>query len=93
MKTLEGKKRDSNASLEAMRQEGYVPAIVYGKGMDTLMLTVFGNDVRSLWREVGDHGTFSLDIEGTTYPVIMKDIQTHVVTGDILHIDFVVSEA
>lgn len=93
MKTLEAKKRDTEMSLENLRKEGRVPAIVYGKGMDNVMVSVFENDVRSIWHHVSDTATFNLDVEGTVYSVIMKDMQTHPVSGQVLHIDFLVQSA
>jgi len=88
MKTLEAKKRDIATSLNTVRQDGGVPAIVYGKGTENLPVTVIEKAVRSLWRDVRDTETFILDVEGTSYNVIMKEIQTNSLTGAVLHIDF-----
>ncbi len=90
MKTLEAKKRDVSVSLDAIRSEGAVPAIVYGKGIENIPVSVMENEVRSVWRDVRDTEPFTLNIEGTTKTVIMKDMQVHVVSGKILHIDFLV---
>ncbi len=90
MKTLEAKKRDVATSLDAVRADGGVPAIVYGKGMENVPVTVMENQVRSVWRDVRDTEALTLDVEGTAHTVIMKDMQVHVVSGKILHIDFLV---
>lgn len=90
MKTLKANKRDVSTSNEVLRSEGLVPAIVYGKGMDNVTVSVKENEVRSLWRDVRDTKSFPLDVEGTTYTVTMHDMQVHVVSGEILHIDFLV---
>ena len=90
MKTLEAKKRDTSISLDAVRAENAVPAIVYGKGIENIPVSVMENEVRSIWRVVRDTDSFILNIEGEEKTVIMKDMQVHVVTGKILHIDFLV---
>jgi len=92
MKTLEAKKRDVAVSLDAVRAEGGVPAIVYGKGVENVTVSVQENEVRSIWRDVRDTEVFTLDVEGTSYNVIMKDMQVHVVSGKILHIDFLIQK-
>lgn len=92
MKTLEAKKRDVAVSLDAVRADGAVPAVVYGKGMENVTVSVLENEVRSLWRDVRDTEAFTLNVEGTTHTVIMKDMQVHVVSGKILHIDFLVQK-
>ena len=90
MKTLESKKRDVAVSLDAVRADGSVPGIVYGKGLENIAVSVKENEVRSIWRDVRDTDTFTLNIEGDAKKVIMKDMQVHVVSGKILHIDFLI---
>lgn len=90
MKTLEAIKRDTTTSLKGLRAAGSVPAIVYGQGDENITVSVKENEVRSIWRTVRDTEAFTLDIEGTQKTVIMKDMQVHVVTGAILHIDFII---
>lgn len=93
MKTLAAKKRDTATSLDTLRAEGGVPGIVYGSGIENITVSVQENEVRKIWRDVKDTGVFTLDIEGETKNVIMKDMQVHVVNGSILHIDFQVQTA
>ncbi len=92
MKTLEATKRDAASSTKFLRSEGLVPAIVYGNDIENITVSVKENEVRSIWRTVRDTESFTLDVEGTAYTVIMKDMQVHVVSGDILHIDFLVQK-
>ncbi len=90
MKTLEAKKRDMAVSTDTLRSEGIIPVIIYGKGMDNISATVMDNAVRSIWADIRDTKMLTLDLAGTTYSVLMKDMQTHPVSGQILHIDFLV---
>jgi large subunit ribosomal protein L25 len=90
MKILEAIKRDAATSLDVLRNDGYVPAIAYKNGMENVILAVKENEVKSIWRDVKDTEAFTLNIEGTKHIAIMKDMQVHVVSGQILHIDFLV---
>lgn len=92
MKTLEATQRDLSTSTEALRAEGLVPAIVYGKGIENINVSVKENEVRSIWRDVRDTEPFTLNVAGAKHTVIMKDMQVHVVSGNILHIDFLVQK-
>ena len=92
MKTLAAKKRDITKSNESLRKEGFVPAVVYGGGIENINVSVLENETRKIWRDVKNTETFTLDTEGTKHKVIMTDMQVHVVTGDILHIDFLVQK-
>jgi ribosomal protein L25 (general stress protein Ctc) len=90
MKTIEAKKRDLGTNLDMVRSLGMIPAIVYAKGIENIPVSVPENLVRSLWKDIKEKQPFTLDIEGTQHTVSMQDIQVHVVSGDILHMDFMV---
>lgn len=92
MKTLKAQNRDVSASLEPLRAEGLVPAIIYGKGIENIAISVKENEVRSLWRDVRDTEPFTLSYNEKPYTVTMHDMQVHVVSGDILHIDFLIQK-
>ncbi len=76
-----GKK--ANATL---RKEGLVPGIIYG-GSDNVTFSVKPRDLRDLIY-TPDFNVVELDIDGTTNRCILKDIQFHPVTENIVHIDF-----
>ncbi len=91
MKTLKAKKRDPKESTEYIRtEEKYVPAVVYGKGIEeNILVKVPDNVFRSIYRDIRNGSPFTLEIEGgDTYTVVLKDMQVHPTTGFILHIDF-----
>lgn len=90
MKTMEAKKRDLGMNLDMVRSLGMIPGIVYAKGIENIPVSVPENLVRSLWKDIKEKQPFTLDIEGTHHTVSMQDIQVHVVSGDILHMDFMV---
>ncbi|MGB0925211.1 MAG: hypothetical protein ACPGTS_00710 [Minisyncoccia bacterium] len=97
---LTATKRNTDNTLAYLRDQGQIPAIVYNKDTENIMVSVPDNMVRSLWKnikptknpETGQETKpeFTLDLEGTNHTVILQDMQTHPVTGDVLHMDFLV---
>ena len=75
-------------AAKAIRKENVVPAVVYG-GDDkkAIHINVNAADVRKL---VYTPEIFLVDltVDGTPYKAILKDLQFHPVTDQLLHIDF-----
>ena len=73
-----------------LRGEGKVPGVVYGLGGDPVTLTVDWRELRTaLITEQGLNAIIHLDIDGSTTPTLIKDIQRHKVRRDVLHVDFI----
>ncbi len=88
MKKLEAEKRTKDESTKKMRENGFIPAIVYGKDLENIMIKVPDSRVRSLWKDIRDKEKFILEIEGKEYPVVLQEMQTDVVSSHIISIDF-----
>ena len=90
MNTLVAQERtDVNKStMKALRNDGEIPAIVYGREMDTKSIFIKFTDLRKVIRDVGRNGIISLDLNGKSKNVILRDYQNNPVTKDILHVDF-----
>ena len=92
MKTFElkGEVRDSfgKKAANVYRQEGLIPCNVYGgKDGENINFTVKAGDVRKLIY-TPEVFIVSLTLGDKTMMAILKDIQFHPVTDNILHIDF-----
>lgn len=74
------------SSVKNLRKQGMVPCILYG-GKDNI---TFSANVKDFKKIVYTPEVFkiNLNIGGTEYPAIMKDLQFHPVTDEILHVDF-----
>ncbi|MCD4549070.1 MULTISPECIES: hypothetical protein [unclassified Schaalia] len=72
------------------RRDGLVPVSVYGKGQETLHVDVPGHE---LFLAVRDHRQDLVDVvvDGTTYTVVMREVQRHPVSRVLLHVDFVIA--
>jgi Ribosomal protein L25 (general stress protein Ctc) len=74
--------------VKTLRREGILPANFYGKGVETTAIQISERDFEQIFRTVPKGESFNLDIEGTTYPVVIYVVQRHPVTRKFLHIDF-----
>ncbi len=82
----------SIGSANARRQlaTDSIPAVVYGMGMDPISISVPRRDLRkALSGSAGMNTILDLDVDGTTYPAIVKDMQRDPVRRTVRHVDFI----
>ncbi len=92
---IKGTARVANGKkgTKAVRKEGYVPCNLYGelKGENGLPISecfsVKDADLRNLIY-TPDIYVVNLDIDGKLHKAVMKELQFHPVTDQVLHIDF-----
>ncbi|MDR4888209.1 50S ribosomal protein L25 [Fredinandcohnia sp. QZ13] len=90
MNTLVAEKRNSTkkSSLKKLRSDGKIPAVVYGSDIQTESIAVNNVDLRRVIKGAGRNGIFSLNVDGKSKNVILRDYQHNPVTKDVLHVDF-----
>lgn len=87
------KERDSFGSPESrrMRNEGWIPGVLYGGGKDSMPLTVEEKALKQALGR-GQRGNVILDLtfEGKSqaHPAILKEYQNDPINGHLLHVDF-----
>lgn len=86
--TLKCEKRDLALKAKKVRQNGFVPAVVFGRHKDSLSIQIKENQAAK-FRQINSVGSrVILDIEGEEQMAIFKDYQRDPVSTRILHIDF-----
>lgn len=84
--------RQSGGKGEArrMRRAGRVPAVAYGRGMESTSVSVDALELyHVLHTGAGTNAVISLGIDGRSQLVLAREIQRHPVRREILHVDFV----
>lgn len=85
---LEAKPRSvTGKKVRALRREGWIPAVVYGK-RDPLTIQLDFQSTSLILRDAGDNDVLDLMVDGESYKVLLRDIQRHLLRNDILHVDF-----
>ncbi len=77
-----------------LRRQGLIPGIVYGAGEEPRMVQVDRKEMEKILRELhGEVVILELNIGGERKPGLIKDVQYHPVTGEVLHVDFQIVHA
>ena len=72
------------------RSAGRIPAVVYGRDLDTMSLTVDSHEALKLFQSIStDNTIISLAIEGEEeMDILVREIQSHPFRTELIHIDF-----
>lgn len=83
---IQGELRDLNQKASVTRNNGRIPAVLYGGDHSSHFSTTI-KDVKSLIY-TPDFKVAELQLDGKTQRCIIKDVQYHPLTDSIMHIDF-----
>ena len=89
--TLTATPRTGSGSPTArrLRAEGHIPGVLYGRGMDPISVTVERREFRlALSGPAGANTVLALQVGGTSYPAVVKEMQRHPIRRTVNHIDF-----
>ncbi|WP_286230345.1 50S ribosomal protein L25/general stress protein Ctc [Neobacillus mesonae] len=87
---LQAKERKElrRSELRKIRDNGNIPAVVYGAKVESKPVFVSSADLTKTIRMAGRNGIISLDIDGNKVDVILSDYQEDCIKRDIIHVDF-----
>jgi large subunit ribosomal protein L25 len=75
-----------------LREQGFIPAVLYGKKTPACSLQVDAQDFKDAYKVAGDTDIIDLIIEGgekkQTKSVLIQKVSNHFLNGSFLHIDF-----
>jgi large subunit ribosomal protein L25 len=91
--TLNAQAREGHGKGAArrLRREGRVPVVVYGHGDQTRSLSVQALDLEKLLHTISVENTVvTLAVAGGgSADVLIRDVQTHPVKANVIHVDFI----
>lgn len=86
---LESRESSGKGGARKLRATGKVPCVLYGKGADTVTLTV---GTRELLGAVAGHSVsnliLDLNLSGDEAKALIREIQIDPLTQEVLHVDF-----
>lgn len=88
---LQAKKREKlGKSVNSLRREGFLPAVIYGHNTENLNLLLSTKEFEKLYYSAGESSILKLQIEGENDPrnVLIHDIMKHYLNGSFIHADF-----
>ncbi|MEY4365839.1 MAG: ribosomal protein [Actinomycetota bacterium] len=88
--TAETGRATGSANARRLRTLDRIPGVLYGHGMTPVPLSVARRDLRvALSGPAGTNTVLSLNVDGTTYNAVVKDLQRHPVKRTVNHVDFI----
>ena len=81
-----------NSQARALRRKKQIPAVLYGRGKKTVLLSVYLSELeQALKKSKTGQALLNLVVQNNetyTKPAIIKELQMHPVGRNILHVDF-----
>lgn len=88
--TAETGRATGSSASRRLRAADRIPAVLYGHGMQPVSLSVARRDLRvALSGPAGQNTILTLNVDGTSYNAIVKEMQRHPVRRTVAHVDFV----
>ena len=89
MNTLKAEKRDLAVKAKRLRREGYVTGNIFGREVKgSIPVKIERKDVDRLLKTDNKGSQIMLDVEGTMYDVLIKDVEFNALAGKVDEIDF-----
>lgn len=84
------KRKISGRKVKKLRQDGILPANIYGKKIKSQAVQLSLKDFEGVFKEVGETGLLELAVAGEekTRPVLIHNVQLDPLTAQPLHTDF-----
>lgn len=85
--TIKVEKRETTGTLRMrrLRQSGKIPAVIYGHGQDTIMLSADGKDIGNAIRA----GQYVVKLSGALdESALIKEVQWDALGSQVVHLDF-----
>lgn len=82
------RERSSKGVMNQLRQDGFLPGSIDVKGQDAVSFSIRRDEFRKALHANGISSVYMLELEDTTYPAMIREIQYAPVTKDWLHVTF-----
>ena len=87
---LQGSRRSvTGKQVRALRRAGWMPAVVYGHGVEPTAIQLNARETSNVMTRVGRASLLRLQLGGSEErPVLVRDVQRNPLTQQIIHVDF-----
>lgn len=81
------KREKLGRGVGALRQQGLLPAELYGKGLRNLHLSVPLKDFKKVFKQAGENTVVQVLLDGEKHPVLIQDVSYNPVTDEMESVD------
>ena len=87
---VEKREHHGKGAAKRLRKQGRMPAIVYGYQVEPTPVSVDTLDLyHALHPDAGLNALIRVELDGDVHLTVARDLQTHPVRGDYLHVDLI----
>lgn len=81
------KREKLGRGVKALRNQGLVPAELYGRGLENLHLSVPLKEFRKVFKTAGENTVVQVLLDGKKHPVLIQDVSYNPVTDEMESVD------
>lgn len=82
------KRAVTGKQVSALRRSGKLPAVIYGRHMPPISITLEAHSAGLVLSKVGSSSLITVDVDGNEYPALVRERQRDYIKGSLKHVDF-----
>jgi len=82
------KAENREESGKKTRQQGFLPAVLYGQGIKGLPIKISKKEFENIFKQAGTSSLISLELDGKKHEVLIYDSFRDPLTEELMHVDF-----
>jgi len=86
------KRSVTGKQVHAVRRDGKLPAVVYGRHMDPVAIVMDAREASRALAQVSSSSLVTIELDGKEFPVLVREKQRNFIKGNLLHVDFLAVE-
>jgi len=79
---------DRKGKARAIVRSGFIPAVIYGHSFATIPFQIESRAFKKILHEAGTTSLITLKIGKDEHQVLIREVQSHPVRGEVVHVDF-----
>ena len=88
MELIAEKREKLGKAAKSLRNDGKVPASIFGKGMETVAVAIDGIAVKKAFDLAGETTLLDVKVGSDSYKTLFKEVQYDPISGRIIHANF-----
>jgi large subunit ribosomal protein L25 len=88
MELIAQKREELRKKVADLRKNRIIPGVLFGKGLDSLSVSVDFNSFVKVYAESGENALVDLNVDGKKDKVLIKDVQFDPITSKPIHAGF-----
>jgi len=81
-------RQTTGKKVELLRRSGKLPAIIYGKEIETQPITLNARETTNILNKITGSTIITINLEGEEHATLVREIQRDFIKNEIIHLDF-----